>query len=174
MKVQAIKNVYPNKSAHIQEEINANMPKGLRGLMRYRNAMGERQDIVLNAIGTGVVAPIFIRYNSLSKSDKDTKAYSALRQTAMAIIAVIVQAGITIPIDRYVNKLINNGKLGEKFTQNHPENIKAFRRILPLGIAFFTIPFSCWILNKIYPRFMDKFLPKISGKAASVEVKNEN
>ena len=164
MKVQKIQNFTPNIGLEIQKEINSNMPKKIRTLMRYRKAMGERQDIILNAVGTGVVAPIFIRYNSLSKSDKETKTYSALRQTAMAIIAVVVQAGITIPIDKYIDKLIKTGKLGEKFTEIHSENIKALRRILPLGIAFFTIPFSCWILNKTYPPFMDKFFPKISGK----------
>ncbi|MCI1273213.1 MAG: hypothetical protein LKG27_02125 [Clostridiaceae bacterium] len=143
--------------------INQYMPKSVRFFSKYRKMMGERQDIILNAVGTGVVAPIFINYNSLSKSDKNTKTYSALRQTAMAIIAVVVQAGITIPIDKYIDKMIKKGQLGDKFTLQNPENIKAFRRILPLGVALFTIPFSCWILNKTYPKFMDKFFPKISN-----------
>lgn len=152
------------KVAEITPNINQYMPKTVRFFSRYRKMMGERQDIILNAIGTGIVAPVFIRYNSLSKSDNNTKSYSALRQTAMAIIAVVIQAGITIPIDKYVDKLIKTDKLGEKFSLKNPDNIKAFRRILPLGVALFTIPFSCWILNKTYPPFMDKFLPKIADK----------
>lgn len=151
------------KVSEITPKINQYMPKSIRFFSKYKKMMGERQDIILNAIGTGVVAPFFISNNSLSKADKNTKNYSALRQTAMAIIAVIIQAGITIPIDKYVDKLIKQKKLGDKFTSSNPENVKAFRRILPLGVALFTIPFSCWILNKTYPKFMDKFFPNISG-----------
>lgn len=155
------------KVSQIQKEINNTMPRKVRMLSSYRKLMGERQDIVLNAIGTGIVAPVFIRYNSLSDTDKYTKTYSALRQTAMAVIAVVIQAGITIPLDKYIDKLIQKGKLGEKFTPKNPENVKALRRILPLGIAFFTIPLSCWVLNKTYPPFMKNFFPKIVGKEVS-------
>lgn len=154
----------------IEKEVLNSLGKGVKALSKYKNLMGEKQDIILNAIGTGIVAPIVINNNPLSKADKETKKYSAIRQTAMAIISVATQVGLVIPIDKYIDKTIKEGKLGDKFTSKNPENVKALKRVLPLGIAFFTIPLSCWILNKTYPPFMKKFFPKI----ANSQTKNPN
>ncbi len=167
-----IKSVQKNKQnfsginvTDIAKEINSNMPRAVRFLNKFKNHMGEGQDIIVNAIGTGIVAPIFIKYNGLSRADENTKTYSALRQTAMGAIAVLVQAGITVPANKYIDRLASEGNLGEKFNpkilKNVP-NITAFKRIANLGLAFFTIPFSCWLLNKTYPKFMQKFMPSVS------------
>ena len=142
-----IKPITPNTAT----KINKQMPKFVQYLNGYKTRMGERQDIFINAIGTGIVAPLFIKHNKLSETDEKTKTYSALRQTAMAIIAIITQAGITIPIDKYINNLIKKEALGKKFTQSQPANIQAFKRVSNLLVAFATIPLSCTILNKTYP-----------------------
>ena len=148
----------------LEKEVLNSMGKGVRALSKYHNLMGEKQDIILNAIGTGLVAPLVINNNPFSKAEKETKQYSALRQTAMAVISVATQVGLVIPIDKYIDKTIKEGKLGTKFNSQHPENVQALKRVLPLGVAFFTIPLSCWILNKIYPPFMKKFFPNIVQK----------
>ena len=48
---------------------------------------GEILNTVVTAVGTSVVAPIFIAGNPLSKEDKETKWYSAMRQPISAVIA---------------------------------------------------------------------------------------
>jgi hypothetical protein len=174
MKIQSIQknsqnfkgiNAAAPKFSDIANEINSNMPSSIKFLNGFKKHMGEGQDIIVNAIGTGVVAPIFIKYNDLSKADEDTKTYSALRQSAMAAYAVLVQAGITIPANKYIDKMAHEGALGEKFDskilKNIP-NVTAFKRIANLGLAFFTIPFCAWLLNKTYPKFMQKFFPSVA------------
>lgn len=148
----------------VEKEVLNSLGNGVKALSKYHKLMGEKQDIILNAIGTGLVAPIVINNNPFSKADKETKQYSALRQTAMAVVSVATQVGLVIPIDKYIDKTIKEGKLGEKFTSQHPENVKALKRVLPLGVALFTIPLSCWILNKTYPPFMKKFFPNIANQ----------
>ena len=156
-------NIKPIKP-DLTTKINSQMPKFVQYLNGFRNRMGERQDIVINAVGTGIVAPLFIKYNKFSETDEKTKTYSALRQTAMAAIAIATQAGITIPADKYVDKLIKKGALGDKFTPSKPANIKAFKRVTNLAVAFATIPFSCWLLNKTYPLIMNKLSSKKEDK----------
>ncbi len=171
MKIQS---VHKNKQnfgsispGNVAQEINSNMPRAIRFLNKFKNHMGEGQDIIVNAIGTGIVAPIFIKYNNLSKADENTKTYSALRQSAMAAYAVLVQAGITIPVNKGIDKLAQNGALGEKFNPEilkNAANLKAFKRVANIGLAFFTIPLCAWLLNKTYPKFMQKFMPRIANK----------
>lgn len=150
-------------SKMILREINTNMPRSLKFLNNLYSKMGERQDIVINAVGTGVVAPIFIKYNNLSKTDSKTKTYSALRQTAMALIAVGLQAGITIPADKYIDKIAKMGKLGPKFLPENKGNLMALKRVIGLGMAFAMIPLSCKLLNELYPKFVKCFLPNLNA-----------
>lgn len=176
--VMKISSIQGNKSfkghnKQIEKEVLNSLGNGVKALSKYKNLMGEKQDIILNAIGTGIVAPIVINNNPLLKAEKETKQYSAIRQTAMAIISVATQVGLVLPIDKYVDKTIKEGKLGEKFTSQHPENIQALKRVLPLGVALITIPLSCWVLNKTYPPFMKKFFPKIANSQKTKEIKTE-
>ncbi len=158
-----IPHIRQNLNVQTEKEVLNSLGRGVKFLDKYKTMMGEKQDIVLNAIGTGIVAPIVIKNNPLSKTDEKTKSYSAIRQTMMAVISVIVQCGVVIPLDKYIDKMINSGDLGEKFTKNHPENVAALKRILPLGVAFITIPLSCMILNKIFPPFIKRFFPKLEN-----------
>jgi len=56
---------------------------------------GEALNILVTAVGTAIICPLFIRYNPFSKEDKDTRAYSAWRQPISAVIAVLTQLTIT-------------------------------------------------------------------------------
>lgn len=190
MKIQSINNIVFEKKS--PNDINSNMPRFIRYLNGFRYRMGEKQDIVINAVGTGCVAPIFIKYNKQSEADKNTKTYSALRQVAMAIISVVTQIGIMIPFDRYLNKLIKQSKLGDDYIidekilkdknknlnpdelkkqlkailEKNKTNVSTLKRLTNLAVCFAVIPFSSWALNKIYPPFMQKFFPKIANTKA--------
>ena len=98
----------------LRAEINNHNTPVLKGVNVLRKNIGEFQDICLNALGTGLLAPLFIKYNPLSKSDKDTRTYSAWRQPLSAVLAVATQGLITIPFSRIINNMTNNGWFGEE------------------------------------------------------------
>ena len=162
--------IYPKNNTHftgknsdILKGINEEMPRFVRYLAGYKTRMGEKQDIYINAIGNGVVAPLFIGYNSLSKADDYKKKYAALRQTAMVLTGVCIQTLITLPIvNKYLDKQLENGAFGEKFSlkpENLP-NIKAFKRVSNLIAIFAVIPISVTLMNKWYPFVMEKLAPQ--------------
>lgn len=95
-----------------QKELLDSMSKPVKALNKMKNLLGgESTNIIINALGTGLIAPIFIKYNFLSKTDSDTRTYSAWRQPVSALLSVVTQVGVLIPINRYMNKLSNEGKL---------------------------------------------------------------
>lgn len=171
MKPQAINNSsFNSKTSGISKEISNEMPRFVRYLAGYRNRMGEKQDIYINAIGAGVIAPIFMVQSPLDGVDKKKKIYAALRQTAMVATGIVLQTLITIPIvNKYLDKQIEKGALGEKFTlkpENLP-NIKAFKRVTNLIAVMAVIPLTATIMNKWYPYVMEKF-----GNRKNVGLKN--
>ena len=97
--------------ATIEKEINSLNPSILRGINKLKNNIGEFQDICINALGTGLLAPIFIKYNPLSKTDEDTRTYSAWRQPISAVLAVATQGLFTIPIVSKINSMANEGAM---------------------------------------------------------------
>lgn len=103
--------------ATFSEEIKHIMPPFISGMKKLNDNMGEVQNIFINALGTGLVAPIFIKWNPLSKTDEDTRTYSAWRQPVSAVLAVITQAGVTIPVNRFVEKMSNNGYYDEAYNK---------------------------------------------------------
>ena len=100
--------------ATIEKAINQQNTPFLRGINKLRNNIGELQDICINATGTGLLAPIFIKYNPLSKTDEDTRTYSAWRQPVSAVLAILTQGLITIPVVKLIKNLANNGYLSEE------------------------------------------------------------
>jgi|GEM_PF-3948707 len=78
----------------------------------FNKCAGEKTSIIINAIGTGLLAPLVIANNPLSKEDKDTKVYSALRQPISAVIAIITQLAVCMKADKIIDKLAYNNKLG--------------------------------------------------------------
>ncbi len=98
----------------IEKEINALNTPMLRGINKLKSNIGELQDICINALGTGLLAPIFIKYNPLSKTDEDTRTYSAWRQPVSAVLAVATQGTITIPFVKCINSMANTGWFDEE------------------------------------------------------------
>lgn len=97
--------------ATIEKEINALNPSILKWINKLKNNIGEFQDICINALGTGLLAPVFIKYNPLSKTDKDTRTYSAWRQPISAALAIATQGLFTIPIVSKINSMANEGAM---------------------------------------------------------------
>jgi len=94
----------------LQKKLVEMMPLPIRLLKKMEYFVGEVPNIIINAVGTGLVAPIFIKYNCLSKTDDDTRSYSALRQPISAALAVITQAGVVIPVNAFISKMSNEGR----------------------------------------------------------------
>lgn len=92
----------------ITSEINNQMPKKLQTIYKMGSG-GELRDIIINSFGTAFLAPIFIKWNPLSKTDEDTRTYSAWRQPVSAVLAVATQGLITIPFDKVVINMVNSG-----------------------------------------------------------------
>lgn len=99
------------------KEVSALMPSSVKAMKKVSDNMGEVQNIIINALGTGLVAPIFIKWNPLSKTDEDTRTYSAWRQPVSAVLAVVTQVGITIPFNRMIERRGNNGFYDEDFNK---------------------------------------------------------
>lgn len=83
---------------------------------------GEIGGILLTALGTGLVAPIFIGYNPFVKPPKNatpeqkediknTKLYTAMRQPISAGLAILFQASVQKYIDRGLDKVFHNPKM---------------------------------------------------------------
>ena len=94
---------------NMANEIKEFMPSAVKGMKRLSDNMGEIQNIIINALGTGLVAPIFIKWNPLSKTDEDTRTYSAWRQPVSAVLAVATQVGVTIPFNKMIEYRANTG-----------------------------------------------------------------
>lgn len=86
------------------------------GLEKFKKKKGdEAVNIVVNSIGTGVVAPLVIALNKFNDEDKHTKIYSAMRQPISAILGFLTQIGINAPVPRMVDRLARRGTLGDHF-----------------------------------------------------------
>lgn len=105
------------KIAAIEKEIGPLMPKSIQGIAKLGSNVSELQDIVINAIGTGLIAPVFIKWNPLSKTDEDTRTYSAWRQPVSAVLAIVTQGFITIPFNHTIKNMTNSGWFGEKYNK---------------------------------------------------------
>ncbi len=102
-------------SDDIYKELMHYMPKSVKLMLKVKEWVGEVQNIIINSVGTGLIAPIFIKYNPLSKTDEDTRTYSAWRQPVSAVLAILTQVGATIPFNNSVKNKANQGKLGQDY-----------------------------------------------------------
>lgn len=93
---------------------------------------GEILNTCVTTVGTGVVAPIFIAGNPLSKEDKETKWYSALRQPISAVIAFIVQLYINKSFNNFMANRASLGKLGEYYDLHAMPLENHLKRIIKL------------------------------------------
>ena len=112
----------------ITSGIDEYMPKGIKEMQKVSDNLGEVSTTLINAAGTGIVAPIFIKYNPLSKSDQDTRTYSALRQPVSAVLAIVSQLGAIIPFNRAMNNGFNLGMLSDKYNTSAFQDDKFIER----------------------------------------------
>lgn len=88
---------------------------------------GEIGGILITALGTGLVAPIFIGFNPFVKApknatpeqkeeNKNTKLYTAMRQPISAALAIIFQASVLKYIDKGLDFIFNNPEIS-KYTR---------------------------------------------------------
>lgn len=93
----------------LKKEMLNHMPDSVKTLDKMKNFVGEVPNIIINALGTGLVAPFFIKYNFLSKTDDDTRTYSAWRQPVSAALAVVTQAGLVGQYNKALDNHTNKG-----------------------------------------------------------------
>ncbi len=105
-------------SADIAKKVDTYMPKGVQIAKKLSNSLGEVQNTMINAIGTGLIAPIFIKFNPLSKSDEDTRTYAAWRQPISAVLSVLTNVYLTVkPLDKAVENMVNKGVLSDEYNR---------------------------------------------------------
>lgn len=64
--------------------------------------------------------------------------------------------------------------IGEQLKKHAKSNIDGLKRWTGLGVSLAILPATCWMLNKIYPWFMDLAFPSLSNKAAAAKEKKNN
>ncbi len=128
------KAVTPNlKAGNMKKSPNftgmSQVEKDMMNLLHHKKAIefmksfewlkGEIGGILLTALGTGLVAPIFIGFNPFVHAPKDatpeekedvinTKQYTAMRQPVSAALAILFQAGVQKYIDKGLDAVFNN------------------------------------------------------------------
>ena len=100
------------------------MPKSAKRMVKMHEGMGEIQNQFINALGTGLVAPLFIKFNPLSDTDENTRTYTAWRQPVSAVLAVGTQCAIVKPFNDLIRWMSDIGYLGQKYnsTLNPSDN----------------------------------------------------
>ena len=115
----------------LAEEITNSLP-GKKTLSRMKSLewlKGEIGGILITALGTGLVAPIFIGFNPFVKAPKDaseeqkkevtnTKLYTAMRQPISAVLAILFQVGALKPIDKVLDQVFNNPEYSQNLSIN--------------------------------------------------------
>lgn len=114
----------------VSKELKGLMPWGVRFVCKLAEGMGEVQNICINALGTGLVAPVFIKYNPLSKADEDTRTYSAWRQPISAVLAVATQAGMVAPFNSVISNMAYTGEYPEEYNMSNLKDEKYIRKLL--------------------------------------------
>lgn len=119
------------KLSKIQEIILKMMPKSEQRWFNVLNKIqdfskGEMGGIVITAAGTGLVAPLPIAFNPFVKAKPDateeekaevkrTKQYTAWRQPISAVLAILIQASVQKPIDKFLQNLTNDAETANIF-----------------------------------------------------------
>ena len=116
--------------ADMVKDLQKLMPRTIRVTNKLADSMGEIQNIIINSLGTGLVAPIFIKYNPLSKTDEDTRTYSAWRQPISAVLAVATQASMVAPFNNLINWMANVGKLADPYNKTNFQSDAYIRKLI--------------------------------------------
>ncbi len=108
------------------ERIAESLPhaKTIKAMKSLEWLKGEIGGILITALGTGLVAPIFIGFNPFVKAPKNatpeqkkenenTKLYTAMRQPISAALAIVFQASVQKYIDKGLDKVFNNPNISK-------------------------------------------------------------
>ena len=139
MKVNSVKNnVYQKQSFDtpsfrgkgLDPDIWNHLNKNSGKISRFFNYVGENQgealNIIVTAVGTAIICPLFIAFNPFSKEDDKTKQYSAWRQPISAVIALATQLTITKWFNDWITK-----KASTKDKEGNPNFTRADLRACP-------------------------------------------
>lgn len=99
----------------LKDNILELLPGAAKRIFKMHEGMGEIQNQLINAIGTGLIAPVFIKFNPLSDTDEDTRTYTAWRQPVSAVLAVGTQCAIVKPFNDIIRWMSDIGYLGQKY-----------------------------------------------------------
>lgn len=117
-------------------KIGKDVAKNSKFVPRTLTYLGQNDGEILNtlvtAVGTSVVAPIFIAGNPFSKEDKETKWYSAMRQPISAVIALVFQLYVNNVFNDYMAKQASNGRFGEIYDLSATPKAKYLKQIIKL------------------------------------------
>lgn len=91
------------------------MPKSAKRMVKMHEGMGEIQNQLINAVGTGLIAPLFIKFNPISDTDEDTRTYTAWRQPVSAVLAVGTQCAIVKPFNNIIRYMSDIGYLNQRY-----------------------------------------------------------
>ncbi len=100
----------------------ANAIRKMKSMKRFEGEIG---GILITALGTGLVAPIFIGFNPFVRAPKgaseeekqevrNTKQYTAMRQPISAVLAMLFQASVQKYIDQGLDKVFNDKERAKK------------------------------------------------------------
>lgn len=122
--------VDPSSTEDVAEELEKIMPRSLNGMKKLKDNINEFQNILINSLGTGLIAPIFIKWNPLSKTDEDTRTYTAWRQPVSAALAIATQAVITLPFAAAIKSMASDGAFGQLYNETPYKDPEKFIRDL--------------------------------------------
>jgi len=117
----------------LQKEVEAYLPKPIQIINKMKSLVGEVPNIIINALGTGLIAPFFIKYNFLSKADDETRTYSALRQPISAVLAVVTQAGLLIPLNSLMDRMSNSGEFSTKYNKTGFQDTSHIEKLVKIN-----------------------------------------
>lgn len=124
------------------ERIMESLPQ--KKIIKYMKSLewlkGEIGGILITALGTGLVAPVFIGFNPFVKApknatpeqkeeNKNTKLYTAMRQPISAVLAILFQASVQKYIDKGLDMVFNNKNISKYATvklDQHELNTKTY------------------------------------------------
>lgn len=126
---------YFTREQEVKTELLKHMPKPIQMLDKMKNFVGEVPNIIITALGTGLVAPFFIKHNPLSKADEDTRTYSAWRQPVSAVLAVATQVSMVAPFNNLLNNMTNKGEFeflasGNKYNRSAYQDIEFLEKVV--------------------------------------------
>lgn len=110
-------------------EIMNLLSKTTKKFMEWEKGGGEIFNTMVTAIGTAIVAPIFIVFNPLASEDKETRIYSAWRQPISAVIAILFQVSVNLGFNKILDFAASSGKWGFANLSAEPKDCYLERQI---------------------------------------------